>query len=103
MIRGSEDRLDTLSQLSGASVPGRIQTGLTAVRREHRGHSLAWTLMHLALEAAASRGPLTVRISDDQRNRPALHVTVALDVAPLPARLTVRCAPGWDSAETPEV
>ncbi|MGY2892304.1 GNAT family N-acetyltransferase [Deinococcus sp. UYEF24] len=98
-VGGQAGGLAALSQLSVSSAPGRMQTGFTAVGREHRGRSLAWALKYLALEEATRRGALTVRTTNDERNRPMLHINVALGFVPLPAWLTVRCTPDWGAAE----
>ena len=81
------DELAGLTQLSASPVPGRFDTGFTAVARSHRGHRLAWALKYTALEEAARRGAATVRTSNDATNMPMRNINAGLGFVAVPAYL----------------
>ncbi len=86
-VRG--DDLAGLTQLSASPVPGRMDTGFTAVARSHRGHRLAWALKYTALAEAARRGATTVRTTNDATNMPMRNINAGLGFVAVPAYLTV--------------
>ena len=82
-----------VSMLSHSTVPGRLNTGFTGVRREWRGRGVATGLKVKVLSAAKAAGYREVRTGNDSTNDGMLGINRRLGFTPLPAWIDFQLAP----------
>lgn len=74
-----------LSELRRSSEEGTLGTGLTGVKRSHRGRGIALALKLHALAFARARGCRQIRTANDSMNKPMLSINLALGFVLQPA------------------
>jgi GNAT superfamily N-acetyltransferase len=79
-----------MSTLWGDEAPGRLQTGLTGVRREYRRRGIATALKVRAIEAGKALGYERTITWNEEKNRGMLGINL---------RLGFRLRPAWISVE----
>jgi GNAT superfamily N-acetyltransferase len=84
------DDIAGVSQLFGSPLPGTLQTGLTGVRRAHRGRGIGMALKLQAVRYAVQHGAHAIRTSNHVVNQPMLAINDRLGFNPEPARLQLR-------------
>jgi mycothiol synthase len=81
-----------LSMLSYSTIPGRLNTGFTGVRREWRGRGVATGLKVKVLSRAKAAGYREVRTGNDSTNDGMLGINRRLGFKPLPAWIDFQLA-----------
>lgn len=85
-----EERIVGMTSLWKMNLPGKLDTGLTAVAREYRGQGIATALKVRSLSIGKAQGYTAVRTENHAHNDSMLGINVRLGFVRQPAIVTYR-------------